>query len=306
MHVEAVTESLGDRTARRTSNDMVALCEKPNKSLSYNSAECRIHSTDKYPACVSGNFDWANLFKPHAKEESEEEVSEDDDKDDSDDSDDSDDNDGDDGPWLTPRMAARIHHVALFIADIMLEDFDDSINSEPRLPRIARPFFKKSHEWRLSFRDCYVRVAMRLQKGLPPKPNCTGEEFAFHNIMDEAPHTPNDMLMLYEPDKKEINYDEVNDIDIFERLPKFPNDNDYGMVREYAVQDDDVLDLFEEGDDGFSDSDEDETTRVDNPVHGRSTSFMLGAGGNRMGAVYLHPGEWFIAFKDKHFNNHLP
>lgn len=170
MHVEAVTESLGDRTGRRISNDMVALREKPNKSLSYNSAAGRIYGTDKYPVCVSGRSNWARLFGAKAEE----------------------DNEGDD-----------------------------------------------------------------------------------------------------------------DDDDIFKRLPKFPNDNQYRMVKECAVQDNDVLDMFEEGDDGYSDSDDDET-RVDNPIHGKSTSFMLGARGNRMGAVYLHPGEWFIAFKDKHFTNHLP
>lgn len=282
MHVEAVTESLGDRTGRRISNDMVTLREKPNKSLSYNSAAGRIYGTDKYPACVSVRSDWARLFGAKAKE------------------------DDDNGPWLTPRMAARIHHTALFLADIMLDDVDDSVNCIPRLPRIARPFFKKSNEWRLSFLDCYVRIAMRLQKGLPPKPNCTGEELAFNNIMDAVPDTDDDMLRLYEGEQYEENEgDDDDDDDIFERLPKFPNDNQYRMVKECAVQDEDVLDMFEEGDDGYSDSDEDET-RVDNPVHGKSTSFMLGAGGNRMGAVYLHPGEWFIAFKDKHFTNHLP
>ena len=269
MHIEAVTESLGDRTGRRISNDMVALLEKPNKALSYNTAAARIYGTDKYPACVNGNYDWANLFGRKR-------VSNDDD-----------DDDDDDGPWLTPRMAARIHFTALMLATVMLDHDDDDdgdgINA-PRLPRIARPFFKNSNEWRLSFRDCYVRIAMRLQKGLPPKPNCTGEELAFHNIMDEARYTD----MMEEDDE----------------LPTFPNDDDYETVRENAVQDDDVLDLYEKGDNGYSDSDEDET-RVDNPVHGKKVSFMLGAGGDRMGAVYLHPGEWFIAFKDKHFTNHL-
>ena len=78
MHIEAVTESLGDRTGRRISNDMVALLEKPNKALSYNTAAARIYGTDKYPACVNGNYDWANLFGRKR-------VSNDDDDDDDDD-----------------------------------------------------------------------------------------------------------------------------------------------------------------------------------------------------------------------------
>ena len=36
-----------------------------------------------------------------------------------------------------------------------------------------------------------------------------------------------------------------------------------------------------------------------------TTPFMVNQHHSCLGAVYLHPGEWFIAFKDKHFTNHL-
>ena len=121
--------------------------------------ECNYEISDRivggpfWPRCVSGSYDWARMFGRK-------------------------DGDDDDGPWLTPRMAARIHYVA--VRDAALEDFAEL---PPRLPKIARPFFKKSKSWRLAFGDCYARIAMRLQRGLPPSPNCTAEELAFHNIM---------------------------------------------------------------------------------------------------------------------------
>jgi hypothetical protein len=113
---------------------------------------------------------------------------------------------------------------------------------------------------------------MRLQKGLPPKPNCTGEELAFHNIVAIA-RSEGDEHFEH----------------IFEGLPTLPNDNNYRIVKDCAVR--------------YSDSDDDETL---NTVPGKMTSFLLGAGGIHVRAVNMHPGEWFVAFKDKHFSNHLP
>jgi hypothetical protein len=79
-------------------------------------------------------------------------------------------------------MAARIHCAAIEDAERMLLFWEED-QSLPRLPKVARPYFKSSKEWRDSFQECYVRIAMRLQKGLPPQPNCTGEELAFYNIL---------------------------------------------------------------------------------------------------------------------------
>ena len=156
----------------------------------------------------------------------------------------------------------------------------------PRLPKIARPFWKRSSEWRRRFAECYRRIAYRLQKGLPPSPNCTGEEMAFHNIMDEGVEDADDAIG-----------------DELEGLPTFPNDDAYDMVKEIAVEDEDVLMLFEEGDNG---SDDDEPVNVDNPVLGcgSTAAFMLGPGGAQMGAANLHPEAWFIAFKRERFNDH--
>ena len=87
---------------------------------------------------------------------------------------------------FSPRMAAMVYVKACFGGDI---DFRTSsgdlryLEYKPPLPRIARPFWKSSLRWRRNFVECYRRIACRLHKGLPPSPNCTGEEMALHNIM---------------------------------------------------------------------------------------------------------------------------
>ncbi len=226
----------------------------------------------RWPECANDIPDWAKLFGPDSKEndDEDEEVNEED----------------DDGPWLTPRMAAKIHHVAIVDADTLLADYGFC---PPRLPKIARPFFKRSRKWRLAFRDCYVRIGLRLQKGLPPQPNCTGEEMAFHNIMEQV------------PDVDDVLYDDEN----YTNLPEYPNDNDYHLVKDLAVQDEDVLMLFEQNDTGYdSNSDEDEIN-VDNALGpGSIADFMLGSGGARVRAVNIHPSDWFKAFRKDRFRDH--
>lgn len=194
------------------------------------------------------------------------------------------------GPWLTPRMAAMIYTQACYNVDTILRNWNDGRES-PDLPRVARPFFKQSEEWRRNYCDCFVRIAMRLQKGLPPKPNCTGEEHAFHRIMEqiESLHGDGDFEEQFEEDE----------------LPVYPADEDFSNVRENAVEDDEyVTYLYEDGDHGYSDSDED-----DGPVLGRAaikkgkTDLI-----NMMGidTGHLHPSEWFHAFKIANFRDHLP
>ena len=279
-------ESLKDRTGNRIANDLAAVTKSDTPSASaattgdttiavrgnvphvprvYDASEGRIYGRYNWRACVKGPFDWARLFGPKAD----------------------DDEDDEDGPWLTPRMAARLHHVAIRDGDEMLDD-DDWKNNPPKLPMVARPFFKRSREWRESFRDCYLRIGMRLQKGLPPCPNCTGEELALHNIIWIAPDADDGMS-------------EDDDHYIFKGLPTFPNDEDYSLVIDNAAEDMDVMMLFEHGDNGnwqyddFIDEDDDddyddddEDTDADKPIS------------------HLHPSNWFHAFREEDFNNHLP
>mmetsp|Transcript_42218 Transcript_42218/g.47013 ORF Transcript_42218/g.47013 Transcript_42218/m.47013 type:complete len:251 (+) Transcript_42218:56-808(+) len=204
---------------------------------------------------------------------------------------DEDEEDEDEDIWLTPRMAAKIHNQAIVVGDIMFDDDLSSKSSHPRLPKIARPFFQKSEVWRLSFRDCYFRIAMRLQKGLPPQPNCTGEEMAFHNIMDGVPDI-------------EEHFEDNED---FQALPKYHNDDDYFTVRDCAIQDEDVLELFDPGDGGHDDTDDEDNSNVDNPIlgPGSKASFMLGSGGAMMRTANLHPNTWFLAFRKDRFRDHI-
>ena len=281
VRIVELTESLRQRTGRRIANDLVHDSvvatepdahgdaggeEPPEPQLTYNSAAGRIFGGRDWPQCVDGPFDWARLFG-HST-----------------------DDDDEDGPWLTPRMAARIHCAAIEDAERILVQCKE-LDFPPRLPKVARPFFKKSKEWRESFRECYVRIGMRLQKGLPPSPNCTGEELAFHNIMERV-----------RGDELGIEFDES-----FEALPRFANDENYGLINDVAVDDEDVLCLYEDGDNGYSDSDTDEPN-VDNSVLGPGSlaAFMLGSGGDRMRVSYLHPSEWFHAFRADNVKNHLP
>jgi len=78
------------------------------------------------------------------------------------------------------------------------------------------------------------------------------------------------------------------------------------LVLDNAVEDMDVMMLYEDGDDGCDDDDDEPS--VDNPVLGPGSmaSFMLGSGGDAMRVNNLHPSEWFHAFRDEDFRNHLP
>ena len=280
VRIVQLTESLRQRTGRRIANDVAMITasdatgdagrpfEEPRRlQLVYNSAAGRIMDRRNWPQRVAGPFDWALLFGHLA-----------------------DDDDEEDGPWLTPRMAARIHCAAIEDAERMMEAWKDD-RSSPRLPKLARPFFKKSKEWRDSFQECYLRIAMRLQKGLPPRPNCTGEELAFHIIMQRV-----------EGDELGTDFDES-----FDALPRFANDENYSGVKDIAVDDEDVLMLYENGDNGYSDSDSDEPS-VDNSVLGPGSlaSFLLGSGGDLMRVAHIHPTEWFHAFRSENFKDHLP
>ena len=275
--------SLKQRTGKRIANDVAAFASIDQQQPQYAGAappapdpprvydaSCRIKGGPYWPQCVNGPLpdgqfaNWARLFQGSA-------------------------DDGEDGPWLTPRMAARIHHVAVVDGDTMLEDIEFM---RPCLPKVARPFFKRSAVWRENFRDCYLRIAMRLQKGLPPSPNCTGEEMALHNILERA------------PDADDVIGDEID------MLPEYANDDDFEMVKDVAVQDEDVLMLFENGDTGgqFGEDSDDEAT-VDSPLlaPGSMADFMLGSTASAMlRTANLHPSEWFVAFCNDNFRDHLP
>ena len=64
--------------------------------------------------------------------------------------------------------------------------------------------------------------------------------------------------------------------DEIEALPAFPHDDDFDAGFERAIEDEDVLMLFEEGDIGRdSDSDSDGPVNVDNPVLGPGSTAAI-------------------------------
>jgi hypothetical protein len=108
-------ESLKERTGHRIANDVTAVSNAdappptstdapsmpvgvmPRVPRIYNAAAGRIYGGKNWPACTNGPFDWTRLFGPKA------------------------DDDDESGPWLTPRMAARLHHIAIVDGEQLLE-----------------------------------------------------------------------------------------------------------------------------------------------------------------------------------------
>ena len=141
------------------------------------------------------------------------------------------------------------------------------LDFKPRLPPRALRLFDNDQAWRVNFRDCYFRIAMRVQKGLPPLPNCRGEEMALHNIMDHA------------RDHDDLIRDELN------QLPEHRDDDDFAGVMEWAVEDDDVLSLFDNESQGPNDP--------------SLADVALGY------AAHLHPEDWFYAISEERMRDHL-
>lgn len=267
-----LSKSLKERTGECIANDMnttaTPAAQELEKPLAYDSFAGSTKDGPNRPESIyfgnrprrgSTSCDWASLFHMDWKDGEEEDWEEEEDLE-----------DGEDGgarrgPWLTPRMAARIHYIAICDGECMHD-------CHPRLPKVARQVFKRSATWRAAFRDCYRRIAMRLQKGLPPNPNCTGEEMALHNILDRAPDADTEQLDL-------LGICEV------ERLPKFWHDKDFNGVRQRSIHDDGVMEEFwAHEDNGYSDG----SDEVDDEDE-----------------VELPPSEWFVPFNEENVRDHL-
>ena len=89
-------------------------------------------------------------------------------------------------PLLTPRTAAHIYDTLMYNAEESMIYLNWKKGRQvPDLPQEAEPFFIRSLEWRNDFTACYMRIGLRLQKGIRPRPNCYGENISFHNFMKE-------------------------------------------------------------------------------------------------------------------------
>mmetsp|Transcript_14342 Transcript_14342/g.21667 ORF Transcript_14342/g.21667 Transcript_14342/m.21667 type:complete len:287 (+) Transcript_14342:42-902(+) len=172
---------------------------------------------------------------------------------------------------ITPRMAFRLDYHAREILDqfenyhIYEFEFWDMY-----FPPISHSFLKKE-SWRLQFIAAVKRVLMRLLQGNGFHPNCTGEEMAVHLIVDRARDTFEDKEDFFVDDNKEWN-----------KLPVYgENDEDFSLVGEIAVEDEDVLMLWQ-----YSPS--------------NLTQLLPDA-------AYLHPSKWFIAFRSdfERMHDHL-
>ena len=253
---------------------------------------------------ANGQADWAALFPaPKAKTYDEDGFEDEEDEE-------------DEYRWMSPRMAAKIHRRALLHAEnIETQILDvnnvglDDIDASPRLylPGVARPFWNRSARWRGAFRHCFLRLAQRLEKGLLPKPQCTGEEMALHELMKD----------VMDPIVVEQICQDIGQ-DAWDALPVCPeHDSAFHMATDNLVMDMDILELFNDGrDDGppvllMCGHDAWDT---DKPVtmQGTSANFALSTEGAAMcNFANLHPQDWFIFFTpdeytDECFRNHFP
>eukprot|EP00928_Gymnodinium_smaydae_P054846 TRINITY_DN38547_c0_g1_i1.p1 TRINITY_DN38547_c0_g1~~TRINITY_DN38547_c0_g1_i1.p1 ORF type:complete len:441 (+),score=59.63 TRINITY_DN38547_c0_g1_i1:66-1325(+) len=211
-----------------------------------------------WPHCTANDVDWVGLFGPEPVHSQ--------DWDDSSDS----------GPTLTPRMACCIHRQACYEYDTLKDSEADGC---PFFQKTAKPYWEQSAAWRCSYVECYARIAMRLEKGLMPTPNCTGEEVALRNILNAAEGTEHD-------------YEE------YHSLPVFPNDTNFDLLREELFEDDDVNHVFRRLEKGQGNLDHMTLLR-------RLDAYMNSDVAQMMAVGNLHPEEWFDAFYDERVNDHL-
>ncbi|KAI8465925.1 MAG: hypothetical protein J3K34DRAFT_524984 [Monoraphidium minutum] len=174
----------------------------------------------------------------------------------------------DDKPWMTPRIAFKLYSTAVFLSDVAQHSDPDALD----LPPAAAPFAAR-RAWRAARAGAGV-PADRGAAGQRPGagPNCTGEEMALHLAVDWA----------REYDRGG-NDEESAQLDW---LPQAEMDDDWELVQDAAVQDEDVQMLFDD-----------------------KVAPQLLAGGTLaavMGVTHLHPSEWFVAFKPHKMTNHLP
>ena len=166
-------------------------------------------------------------------------------------------------------------------------------NSPPRLPKVARMHWYKSAKWRMNFLECTSRIACRLQLGLDPSPNCTGEEMALHNLIQATWEFHEDGLLEHLDER----------VYPVRKGSTAPNDNDSKewkyTLKERAFEDEDVLCLYEDGDFGIAEDNEREMEEpYYTPTHGIAPFFLRDN-------TLLTPSKWFIAFNPDKMHDHL-
>lgn len=184
-------------------------------------------------------------------------------------------------------MACILFYSCLALRDLILDDpgmYEDS------LPPCARPYMRQQ-TWRNYFIECFVRIAARLSKGIAVLPNCTGEEMAVR------------ILATFAKDFGSATVAEVYGA-FLDKLPSHPNDSNYELLMENALEDDDLQMLFP--DDDFSD-DDDEDGEFQHATTPFVEAFMRNASSQGVPArvCHLDPRDWFEAFRLENFGNHV-
>ena len=154
------------------------------------------------------------------------------------------------GYQLTPRTAAALWAVAQIHADFAYDDVqhhgDDPVTDDStwaafsEYPRIT---WNQDAVWRRQAARAFDDLTTDLATGHLPQPTCPGEEMALHLMLRSAQAAIADG---WGPTP-----------DTLAALPEHDDDYDWDLALEVLLQDDDILNLFDEQYDGIEDPDTD-------------------------------------------------
>lgn len=117
---------------------------------------------------------------------------------------------------LSPRMACKVFHDALFI--LQKADANEKYMQD-RVPECTHKVFKKK-QWRKQFFQAARRVTCRLAKGLGFSPNCAAEDCFIHVILR---------------DTFELGWRRI--ADLVEPLPETDKDRDFNRINRLGAND---------------------------------------------------------------------
>ena len=211
--------------------------------------------------------------------------------------------------WMSPRMALRLFEDSIILADETALGVLNIGIDKLALPGAAMEYSLRPGRrmWSVNLSACYKRISLRLKDGIIPLPNCVGEVVAIRNV-----------LALAKAEGHLANQDE------FTPLPKTRRDKNFDLVRRMCLDLDDreiLKRLFSEIDEeetnecGESDSShlygqkrkcqedltEDAMFAYAADQLGLSFQFSLEVGEASTKMLNLHPGRWFVAFREEDF-----
>lgn len=161
---------------------------------------------------------------------------------------------------LAPRMAARLWVVAQLAHDTFRQGQPEMWLEQ--LPTVAGPHVDE--RFIAAFGSRFDVIALRLAEGLEELSavaTCTADELALHLTIEYA---------------EDLSGDDALDWEWIEALPRRPQDEDFGRLKDILFEDNDVLILYNPALDGVEDP--------------NSEIAQLGR------FVNLHPNDWFKTF----------